>query len=388
MSKNKKKNFDFKMTDETDVARPDNNFFFGEAPEKKDIGALAEEAKSDAALGAEVTGKAEKLDAVSDNPKSNKGEKAEGVAEQGKKLEASEKSSEKNDIKTQPEKSKITKDRKEPKKREKVNFAYFLTIAGVLTLICAAVALMLGFVNFVTKDVIADKEENARKAAVYEIFPEAEDVIGVEGEEQLFIVKENGILSGYCISTVTAGYGGDINLIVGVTKNGEVKGVKIVSMSETAGLGSKTQSSSFLEQFIGKSGTLTVGENVDGVSGATISSKAVTAGVEKAVNYPVDINAIAAQLGIPTEQKLPENEESETEEAKPETEITTDSSIFAPNNPEQPHIDASLVGANQNDRYYEKDNSYTATKETTGSYLEKETTDTDTDTQSDDSGTT
>ena len=383
MSKNKKKNFDFKMTDETDTSKPDNNFFFGEAPEKKDTGVIAEEGKSEAVLAAEATETAEKTDAVSNKPQSNNGEKAEKTSEQGNKRGAQDKT-----LKTNKDNNSDSKNGKEPKKREKVNFAYFIVTAGVLTLICSAVALMLGFVNFVTKDVIAEKEDTAKKTAVYEIFPEAEDVVFVEGEKEMFIVKENGALSGYCISTVTAGYGGDINLIVGVTKDGEVKGVKIVSMSETAGLGSKTQSASFLGQFVGKSGTLTVGENVDGVSGATISSKAVTAGVEQALNYPVDLNAIAAELGISSEQELPESEESVTEEAKPETEITTDRTDFSPSVPEQSHIDPSLVGAKQDDRYYEKDYSYTATQDTVGSYLEKEIPDTDTDTQSDESSAT
>lgn len=259
---------------------------------------------------------------------------------------------------------------------EKTGVAYYLAIAGVLTLICAAVALMLGVVNYATKDVIAEGEERAKKAAVYEIFPDAEDVFSIEGEEGLFAVKENGSLSGYCVATVTAGYGGDINLIVGVTKDNEIKGVKIVSMSETAGLGSKTQSPSFLDQFKGMSGKLTVGDNVDAVSGATISSKAVTAGIEKALNIPVDLDAIAKGLGILSEEQVdePESDESEQLAAPPATD--EDTASFDPNRVEKNHIYASLVGSAQNDRTYEKDDSYTFTKDTTGSYLEKETTDT------------
>ncbi|MBR0310853.1 MAG: FMN-binding protein, partial [Oscillospiraceae bacterium] len=85
---------------------------------------------------------------------------------------------------------------------------------------------------------------------------------------------------------------GNIEMIVGVDADNAVTGVSIVSNKETAGIGSKVMNNDplpsgtgVLEQFIGMSGagTLTVGKNVDAISGATVSSKGVTKGVNAAL---------------------------------------------------------------------------------------------------------
>lgn len=261
--------------------------------------------------------------------------------------------------------------------REKV--AFFLNTAGILTIICAAAALMLGFINYMTEDIIARREEESQKAAVYEIFTDADEVLTPEGDDSLFLVVKNGEFQGYCVSTVTSGYGGDINLIVGVSPDKTVKGVKVVSMNETAGLGSKTRNTAFLDQFIGKSTPLTVGENVDAVSGATVSSKAVTEGIKKALNYPVEYI-----YAVNTEENT-SDENTDVDSDKQSEESLADNSVNETNNNlnsvEESHIDPDHVGALQNYRYYSDDKSYTATKDTVGSYLEKETTDTESDTE-------
>ena len=90
-------------------------------------------------------------------------------------------------------------------------------------------------------------------------------------------------------------------MMVGVDAEGVVTGVSIVDNSETSGIGSKVMSNEplssgvgVLDQFQGKSaaadGTLTVGKNVDAISGATVSSKGVTAGVNAAL-------AVAGAIG-------------------------------------------------------------------------------------------
>lgn len=265
-------------------------------------------------------------------------------------------------------------------KRKKT--AFFLNTAGVLTVICAAVALMLGFINYMTEDIIAFREEESQKAAVYEIFPDADEVLTPEGDDALFLVVKNGEFQGYCVSTVTSGYVGDINLIVGVTTDKTVKGVQVISMNETAGLGSKTRNSSFLDQFTGKKAPLTVGENVDAVSGATISSKAVTEGIKIALNYPVE----SVYQVITDESTSDDSNENTSDDSDKQSEADfSDNNSGETNNNanrvEESHIDPDRVGELQNYRYYSDDNSYTATKDTVGSYLEKETTDTESDTE-------
>jgi len=89
--------------------------------------------------------------------------------------------------------------------------------------------------------------------------------------------------TGYVIETVTEGYVGPIKLWVGVDQKGAVTGVMVRDMEESFGLGRRaTTDPAFLRAFLGTKGDLTVGENVDAITGATVSSKAITKGVNSA----------------------------------------------------------------------------------------------------------
>ena len=99
--------------------------------------------------------------------------------------------------------------------------------------------------------------------------------------------------TGYVITVTDGeGYGGDIQITVGITADGTVSGVSFLSISETAGLGMKATESSFYEQYVGvqtekfyvsKDGG--EGEPIDAISGATITSRAVTSAVNAALGY-------------------------------------------------------------------------------------------------------
>jgi electron transport complex protein RnfG len=97
-----------------------------------------------------------------------------------------------------------------------------------------------------------------------------------------------GQSAGYAIKVVASGSQGSIEMMVGVDAEGTVTGVSIVSNSETSGIGSRVMANEngVLDQFQGKSaadGTLTVGSNVTAISGATVSTKGVTTGVNAAL---------------------------------------------------------------------------------------------------------
>ena len=97
---------------------------------------------------------------------------------------------------------------------------------------------------------------------------------------------------GYVVEVTPAGFGGTIDMVVGVKTDGTVSGVAIISMSETSGLGANASKDSFRSQFTGKSGELAVtkdGGDIDALTGATITSRAVTRGVNTALQ-------VAAQL--------------------------------------------------------------------------------------------
>ena len=79
-------------------------------------------------------------------------------------------------------------------------------------------------------------------------------------------------------------YGGEINMTVGIDTGNSVKGLEIVSHSETAGLGARIDEPAFRQGFNGITEEAVIGGNVDAISGATISSKAVAAGVNAALD--------------------------------------------------------------------------------------------------------
>ena len=102
-------------------------------------------------------------------------------------------------------------------------------------------------------------------------------------------VDKDGNVLGSVVVNVAKGYGGDISVMTGVDKDGKVTGVNILSHSETAGLGANAVKESFRDQFVGLVKGITVskdkpGENsIDALTGATVTSRAVTKAVNAAI---------------------------------------------------------------------------------------------------------
>ena len=98
---------------------------------------------------------------------------------------------------------------------------------------------------------------------------------------------------GKAISVFTQGYSGKINMLVGVDPQGKVSGVKILNHRETPGLGANIVKSGFLKQFKGKSlkDPIEPKQDIDAITGATISSRAVCKGVKEALKKAKDLPA-------------------------------------------------------------------------------------------------
>ena len=171
---------------------------------------------------------------------------------------------------------------------------YYVKITAVLLVIATVTALLLAFVNKMTADVIEANAAAERNIAIAEIFDGMSSTSPIEqplpdGVNAAYSVQnEQGSVIGYCVDVDSYGYGSDpINLLVGLAPDGSVASVKVLAHSETPGLGSKATDSSFLSQFEGKTGALAVkkdGGDIDAVAGATISSRAITAGVSLALS--------------------------------------------------------------------------------------------------------
>lgn len=171
-----------------------------------------------------------------------------------------------------------------------------------LFVIAAAAALVLALVNALTEDTIAQRAAAQRQAAMACVVPGADVFSELYSEDETIDALTGAYVGtrfqGYCVEVSPNGFGGAISLMVGVDAGGSVTGVVILDHSETAGLGARADSPDFLDQYTGKSGTITVnsGSNaIDGLTGATITSKAVTAGVNAALTAVLSYNAEGGQ---------------------------------------------------------------------------------------------
>ncbi|MBR2868287.1 MAG: FMN-binding protein [Clostridia bacterium] len=163
----------------------------------------------------------------------------------------------------------------------------------VLLIICIVAAFLLAVTNNVTAPKIAqvnaENEAKSRQVVFADAVGFGEETTNADGVRLVPALDANGTTIGYVAITVEKGYGGDISVMTGVDLDGKVTGVSILSMSETAGLGANATKESFLQQFIGKISGMTVTKNapaeneIKALTGATITTKAVTAAVEAAI---------------------------------------------------------------------------------------------------------
>lgn len=98
--------------------------------------------------------------------------------------------------------------------------------------------------------------------------------------------------TGYVIQTVTHGYADDITMLIAVNNDGSVTGLQVRDMNETPGLGREALNDwEFLAQFLSTTGDAAVGENVDALTGATVTSKAIARSVNSAVSFVTGADA-------------------------------------------------------------------------------------------------
>ena len=164
-----------------------------------------------------------------------------------------------------------------------------LKLAVILFAFAAVVAVALGLVNRITSDRIAAFAAEKTAQAMRTVLP-AETYARVENAsaEKIDLVKEVYAADdrGWVIMVTPSGFGGEIEMAVGVDTSGAVTGVSIVKMSETSGLGANARRESFRSQYAGKSGSVALrkqGGEIDALTGATVTSTAVTKGVNAAL---------------------------------------------------------------------------------------------------------
>ena len=178
-----------------------------------------------------------------------------------------------------------------------IRFAYILKLAGTLFLITAIVALALAGVNAITAPRIAAITAEKTQKAVEEVLPGGGDLLpaGSYDDQGGKVSEVYASEKGYALKVLPMGFDNTITMMVGVDLEGKVTGIAIISHTETSGLGAVAADKgeagqAFRGQFVGKSGELEVGTDIDAIASATITSKAVTDGVNTALKCVEGLN--------------------------------------------------------------------------------------------------
>ena len=168
---------------------------------------------------------------------------------------------------------------------------YILKLALTLLLITAVVAGLLGFVNLLTEDKIAENTAKKANEAMTAVLPADEySKLEVVADDITEIYKADD--KGYVVRLNANGFGGAIDLMVGIDLEGKVTGISVISHSETASLGAECTRADWQSQFVGTAGSLQVtkdGGTVDALTGATVTSRAVTEAVNRAVEFVKEV---------------------------------------------------------------------------------------------------
>ena len=169
----------------------------------------------------------------------------------------------------------------------------------VLTVICVVAAALLAGTNLMTKDVIAENANREKYATLGKLIPDADSF--EELESGVIVGKDkDGNTVGYSKAATAQGFGGEVETTVAARPDGTIGGISVggSNFAETAGLGARAKEPEFQEQFAGKSAPVALtkdGGEIDALSGATITSRAVIKGVNQAMEE------IAAEAGFTVE---------------------------------------------------------------------------------------
>ena len=167
-----------------------------------------------------------------------------------------------------------------------------------ITVITLVAGLALGVVQDITADPIAKQEAQAKQDAYKAVFADAdsfetvyldENGYAAQSIDETMLAKDaSGNELGYAFTVTTSeGYGGDIQFAMGIQDDGTLNGISILSIGETAGLGMRANTDAFKDQFKDKNVDkfeytktgATADDQIDALSGATITTNAMTNGV-------------------------------------------------------------------------------------------------------------
>ncbi|NLE25240.1 MAG: RnfABCDGE type electron transport complex subunit G [Clostridiaceae bacterium] len=176
----------------------------------------------------------------------------------------------------------------------------------ILLLVCAFITGALAYVNGVTKPIIDENNRIAEQESLINVYSDADnfleaktaDMLKAEGIdvseniEKLYIAQKDGKSVGYVVAVFSRGYSGQMKILIGIDNDLNIEGVSLTSHKETPGLGANASDTKFTDQFLGKAPQTTYNvvkrvpnneSEIQAITAATVTSKAVTKGVDEAV---------------------------------------------------------------------------------------------------------
>ena len=195
----------------------------------------------------------------------------------------------------------------------------YIKPAVILFIICVVVSSALSLTNSVTAGIIKERVEADAVETRRQVLADADSFEKIDLEEYLtksnlekldfdailevYKGYSNGKFCGYAFTAETKGYGGKIKVIIGINEEGRTTGVRIIESNETPGLGSKASEEPFISQLIGilpkkplsvVKGKKTSDDEIEAISGATITSKAMVKAVQAAIDVSAELRKAEA----------------------------------------------------------------------------------------------
>ena len=165
---------------------------------------------------------------------------------------------------------------------------HVIRLSLILTIICGVAAASLAGVYTTTRPLIEAQRYADLQAALRLAVPGADSFQRVEEDNRVhYLGMARGSPVGAATAVRSRGYGPvPMEMLVGIDNRGQVAGVLIISMSETPGLGTRVRQPAFLRQFLGRhvNDPIALGTDIDGITNATISVRAVVSGVREAAD--------------------------------------------------------------------------------------------------------
>lgn len=172
-------------------------------------------------------------------------------------------------------------------------------LGGILLIITMIAGLLLGVANNLTKEAIIENSKVSKEDLNY-ILPQASSIqdinnVDIEGNvKEIYEALNANNVVGHVIKVTTKGFHGPVDFVIGISNDGKISGAKVLSHSETPGLGAKISEEKFTSRFKDKPAngylelvkiTPNKDNEVEAISGATVSSRASVTAVNEAITF-------------------------------------------------------------------------------------------------------